>query len=137
MHVETALVNEDEHTVNVLAAPHAATAGRDAGHRDGGLRCWRCWSPRRSKRRPIRCVTPNPAKAPWYFLWLQELVTDTTIQLGGFTINGALIGGILVPGVLVLLLAVWPYLDKSPGTGSGRVVRHDATPAEPGVPRQS
>ena len=27
-------------------------------------------------------VTPNPAKAPWYFLWLQELVTDTTIRIG-------------------------------------------------------
>ncbi|MFB3813345.1 MAG: cytochrome b N-terminal domain-containing protein [Terriglobales bacterium] len=58
-------------------------------------------------------VTPNPAKAPWYFLWLQELVTDTTIHIGGVTVNGALIGGILVPGVLVLLLAIWPYLDRS------------------------
>ena len=27
-------------------------------------------------------VTPNPAKAPWYFLWLQEIVTDTTFTLG-------------------------------------------------------
>lgn len=58
-------------------------------------------------------VTPNPAKAPWYFLWLQELVTDTTIHLGDFTVNGALIGGILVPGIVVLLLAAWPYLDRS------------------------
>lgn len=58
-------------------------------------------------------VTPNPAKAPWYFLWLQELVTDTTIKLKGFTINGALVGGILVPGLLLLLAAAWPYLDRS------------------------
>lgn len=58
-------------------------------------------------------VTPNPAKAPWYFLWLQELVSDTTIHIGQFTVNGALIGGILIPGVLVVLLAIWPYLDKS------------------------
>jgi quinol-cytochrome oxidoreductase complex cytochrome b subunit len=58
-------------------------------------------------------VTPNPAKAPWYFLWLQELVTDTTIHLGGFTINGALIGGILIPGLLVVAALVWPYFDKS------------------------
>jgi quinol-cytochrome oxidoreductase complex cytochrome b subunit len=64
-------------------------------------------------------VTPNPAKAPWYFLWLQELVTDTTIKLKLFTINGALVGGILVPGLLLLLLAVWPYLDKSPVTSTG------------------
>jgi cytochrome b-561 len=58
-------------------------------------------------------VTPNPAKAPWYFLWLQEIVTDTTLNLGVFTINGALIGGILLPGILVLLAIWWPYRDKS------------------------
>ena len=64
-------------------------------------------------------VTPNPAKAPWYFLWLQELVTDTTVKLGDFTINGALIGGIIVPGILVLLLAAWPYLDRSSAAATG------------------
>ncbi len=64
-------------------------------------------------------VTPNPAKAPWYFLWLQELVTDTTLKLGDLTINGALIGGVLVPGLLVLLLAVWPYLDRSSPLATG------------------
>jgi quinol-cytochrome oxidoreductase complex cytochrome b subunit len=58
-------------------------------------------------------VTPNPAKAPWYFLWLQEIVTDTTLKLGGLTINGALIGGILLPGLLLLLAVLWPFLDKS------------------------
>ncbi|MFN0156872.1 MAG: cytochrome bc complex cytochrome b subunit [Bacteroidota bacterium] len=58
-------------------------------------------------------VTPNPAKAPWYFLWLQEIVTDTTLNLGLFTINGALIGGILLPGFLVLLAVWWPYRDTS------------------------
>jgi quinol-cytochrome oxidoreductase complex cytochrome b subunit len=64
-------------------------------------------------------VTPNPAKAPWYFLWLQEIVTDTTLKLGSFTINGALIGGVLLPGLLVLALAVWPWLDKSPASATG------------------
>jgi quinol-cytochrome oxidoreductase complex cytochrome b subunit len=59
-------------------------------------------------------VTPNPAKAPWYFLWLQELVTITTVRLGGFTINGALIGGIILPGVIVAALALWPFFDRSP-----------------------
>jgi quinol-cytochrome oxidoreductase complex cytochrome b subunit len=58
-------------------------------------------------------VTPNPAKAPWYFLWLQEIVTITTIKLGAFTINGALIGGILLPGLLIALAIWWPYRDKS------------------------
>ena len=46
-------------------------------------------------------VTPNPAKAPWYFLWLQEIVTDTTIRIGSFTINGAFLGGVILPGLLV------------------------------------
>ncbi len=65
-------------------------------------------------------VTPNPAKAPWYFLWLQELVTITTFTIGGFTINGALIGGIILPGVLVLAAIIWPYYDKSPVSSIGR-----------------
>ncbi len=46
-------------------------------------------------------VTPNPAKAPWYFLWLQEIVTDTTFHIGSFTVNGAFLGGVLLPGLLV------------------------------------
>ncbi|MFZ0063147.1 MAG: cytochrome b N-terminal domain-containing protein [Pyrinomonadaceae bacterium] len=58
-------------------------------------------------------VTPNPAKAPWYFLWLQELVTTTTFTIGGFTVNGALIGGIVLPGLLVLAAIAWPYIDKA------------------------
>ncbi len=58
-------------------------------------------------------VTPNPAKAPWYFLWLQEIVTDTTLKLGSFSINGAFVGGVLLPGILLLLAAWWPYRDRS------------------------
>lgn len=65
-------------------------------------------------------VTPNPAKAPWYFLWLQELVTITTFTIGGFTINGALIGGIILPGVLVLAAIIFPYFDKSPNRTVGQ-----------------
>ncbi|HET8732986.1 MAG TPA: cytochrome b N-terminal domain-containing protein, partial [Anaeromyxobacteraceae bacterium] len=65
-------------------------------------------------------VTPNPAKAPWYFLWLQELVTDTTFRIGSFTVNGAFLGGVILPGALVTLLLVWPWLDKSPASDTGR-----------------
>jgi quinol-cytochrome oxidoreductase complex cytochrome b subunit len=64
-------------------------------------------------------VTPNPAKAPWYFLWLQEIVTDTTIHLGSFTLNGAFVGGVILPGILVTLLTVWPWLDRSPAGAAG------------------
>jgi quinol-cytochrome oxidoreductase complex cytochrome b subunit len=44
---------------------------------------------------------PNPAKAPWYFLGLQELVSYSAIW-----------GGVVVPGVLVLALVLLPYLDR-------------------------
>jgi quinol-cytochrome oxidoreductase complex cytochrome b subunit len=64
-------------------------------------------------------VTPNPAKAPWYFLWLQEIVTDTTVRIGSFTINGAFVGGVLLPGLLVAALAGWPWLDRSPAGAAG------------------
>ena len=65
-------------------------------------------------------VTPNPAKAPWYFLWLQELLAVTTIRLGRWTISGGFVGGILIPGVLLLAAAVWPFLDRSSLATIGR-----------------
>jgi len=52
--------------------------------------------------------TPNPAKAPWYFLGLQELVHYS-----------ALVGGVIVPTLLVLALLVVPYVDRR-RVGSGR-----------------
>ena len=64
-------------------------------------------------------VTPNPAKAPWYFLWLQEIVTDTTIRLGSFTLNGAFVGGVILPGLLMGLMTIWPWLDRSPNLAAG------------------
>jgi quinol-cytochrome oxidoreductase complex cytochrome b subunit len=64
-------------------------------------------------------VTPNPAKAPWYFLWLQEVVTLTTVRIGKFTINGAFLGGVILPGILVGLLTFWPWLDRSATAGAG------------------
>ena len=49
----------------------------------------------------------NPAKAPWYFVGIQELVSYS-----------ALLGGIVVPTVIVLSLLLLPYLDRNPkGTG--------------------
>ena len=52
-------------------------------------------------------VTPNPAKAPWYFLGLQELLSYWDPQ----------IAGVMIP--LVLGLVVWmafPYIDRNPET---------------------
>ncbi len=47
--------------------------------------------------------TPNPAKAPWYFLGLQELVS-----------HSALLGGVVAPAVMVLALLAIPYFDRNP-----------------------
>lgn len=51
---------------------------------------------------------PNPAKAPWYFLGLQEMVSYSAFW-----------GGVVVPGVLVAVLALVPYLDRK-RVGIGR-----------------
>ena len=64
-------------------------------------------------------VTPNPAKAPWYFLWLQEVVTETTVRLGPVRVNGALVGGVILPLALSVLLTLWPWLDRSPAGAAG------------------
>jgi hypothetical protein len=45
--------------------------------------------------------TPNPAKAPWYFLGLQELLHYFP----------PVIAGVLIPGMVVAALIVIPYFD--------------------------
>ena len=44
-------------------------------------------------------VTPNPAKAPWYFLGLQEMLHYFP----------PVVAGVLVPGLVVMALIVIPY----------------------------
>jgi menaquinol-cytochrome c reductase cytochrome b/c subunit len=48
--------------------------------------------------------TPNPSKAPWYFLGLQELLTMFHPMVAGVTIPGM--------GIFILILA--PYIDRNP-----------------------
>ena len=48
--------------------------------------------------------TPNPSKAPWYFLGLQELLT----------MFHPMIAGVALPGVGILALILAPYLDRNP-----------------------
>jgi hypothetical protein len=50
--------------------------------------------------------TPNPSKAPWYFLGLQELLTMFHPMVAGVTIPGL--------GLIALILA--PYSDRNPST---------------------
>jgi hypothetical protein len=49
-------------------------------------------------------VTPNPAKAPWYFLGLQELLVYFDPW----------IAGVVIPGLIVVGLMAIPYLDNNP-----------------------
>ena len=54
-------------------------------------------------------VTPNPSKAPWYFLNLQELLLHMHPALAG----------VIVPTVALIGLAAIPYLDRNrDGQGS-------------------
>ncbi len=51
-------------------------------------------------------VTPEPAKAPWYFAGLQELLSRFD----------PLVAGILIPAGAVLMLVLLPYIDRNPDT---------------------
>ena len=48
--------------------------------------------------------TPNPSKAPWYFLGLQELLT----------MFHPMVAGVTIPGVGLIVLIFAPYIDKNP-----------------------
>ncbi|MGH2751407.1 MAG: menaquinol-cytochrome c reductase cytochrome b subunit [Actinomycetota bacterium] len=50
--------------------------------------------------------TPNPSKAPWYFLGLQELLRYFHPQVAGVTI----------PTVIIIALIAAPYVDRNPST---------------------
>jgi len=48
--------------------------------------------------------TPNPSKAPWYFLGLQELLT----------MFHPMVAGVTIPGVGIIVLIFAPYIDRNP-----------------------
>lgn len=48
--------------------------------------------------------TPNPSKAPWYFMGLQELLLYFHPMIAGVTI----------PTVMLVALAALPYVDRNP-----------------------
>jgi hypothetical protein len=51
-----------------------------------------------------RSVTPNPSKAPWYFLGLQEMLVYFDPWLAG----------VVLPGLIIAGLIAIPYIDKNP-----------------------
>jgi len=54
-------------------------------------------------------LTPNPSKAPWYFLGLQELLRYFH----------PMIAGIAIPSFLLVALAAVPYADRNPSNRPG------------------
>ena len=51
-------------------------------------------------------VSPNPSKAPWYFLGLQEMLVYFDPW----------IAGVLLPTLIILGLCAIPYIDRDPST---------------------
>jgi menaquinol-cytochrome c reductase cytochrome b/c subunit len=49
-------------------------------------------------------LTPNPSKAPWYFLGLQELLT----------LFHPMVAGVMIPGMGLVALGAAGYVDKNP-----------------------
>src|SRR6266849_4003626 len=49
-------------------------------------------------------MTPNPSKAPWYFLGLQELLSRFP----------PLMAGVAFPTFVIVLMILLPYLDRNP-----------------------
>jgi quinol-cytochrome oxidoreductase complex cytochrome b subunit len=54
-------------------------------------------------------LTPNPSKAPWYFLGLQELLRYFHPMIAGITI----------PTFILVGLAAVPYVDRNPSVKPG------------------
>ena len=49
-------------------------------------------------------LTPNPSKAPWYFLGLQELLT----------MFHPMVAGVTIPGIGIFGMMLAPYSDRNP-----------------------
>ena len=54
-------------------------------------------------------LTPNPSKAPWYFLGLQELLRYFH----------PMIAGVIIPTLILVGLGAVPYVDRNPSNKPG------------------
>ena len=86
-----------------LLVRHVVVALGTLGRRARASR-WR--SAHRSAASRTRTSRPEPAKAPWYFAGLQELLSRFD----------PLVAGILVPAGAVLVFVLLPYIDRNPDT---------------------
>ncbi len=69
--------------------------------------CWLARSPLEEIANPNH--TPNPSKAPWYFVGLQEMLVYFDPW----------IAGVVLPTTIIVGLMAIPYVDRNPTRGSG------------------
>jgi quinol-cytochrome oxidoreductase complex cytochrome b subunit len=55
-------------------------------------------------QRANTAITPNPAKAPWYFVGLQELLERFP----------PVMAGVAFPSFVIIFMLLTPYLDRNP-----------------------
>ena len=67
--------------------------------------------------------TPNPSKAPWYFLGLQEMLVYFDPWLAG----------VVLPGLIIVGLICIPYVDKNP-KGNGYFTFNERKPRNHDLP---
>ena len=65
---------------------------------------WSVWSNAPLELQANPNITPNPSKAPWYFVGLQELLVYFDPW----------IAGVLLPNLIIVGLMAIPYIDPSP-----------------------
>src|SRR6266568_4471398 len=69
-----------------------------------GLTLWAIVSKAPLEQPANPSYTPNPAKAPWYFLGLQEMLVYFDPWMAG----------VVYPGLIILGLAIMPFIDTNP-----------------------
>lgn len=61
--------------------------------------------------------TPAVVMPDWFLMWvygfLKVLPDWTTVHLGGIELTAEFWGGILLPAVVIVVVAVWPFIDRS------------------------
>ena len=84
----------------------APRSPRHAAHRQPACCCFQPSSPPRSPRRSPRSLLPaGDTHAPWFFLWVQQLLKW----------GDPFLLGVLVPLLVLVLLALIPYIFPQPG----------------------
>lgn len=78
------------------------------------LHAWALWINAPLEEMASPTATPNPAKAPWYFLGLQEMLVYFDPW----------IAGVVLPTLIIVGLVLLPYVDPNPAGVGHYDVRH-------------